>query len=223
MCGRFTQYFTWSELAELYGLTGTPQNIEERFNIAPTNEIWTVRTDNKGRYASKMRWGLIPSWWKQEKAPSHTINARAEGIASAKMWGPLLKRKRCILPMSGFFEWRGNPGQKQTYYITLSDGSPMPVAALWDCWTSAEGEEITSCSLITTAANAAMAEVHDRMPVILGRYDLESWLSGRADDAVLRPCPADRIRITEVSSRVNKVPGRGGVDDAACIAPLNRD
>ncbi|MBX3447494.1 MAG: SOS response-associated peptidase [Parvibaculaceae bacterium] len=219
MCGRFTQYFTWAELVELYGLTGSPQNVEERFNVAPTNRVWAIRADEKGRYASRMRWGLIPSWWKQEKPPTFTINARAEGIAQAKMWGPLFKRKRMILPMSGFYEWSGEKGSKRTFYITMGSGEPMAVAGIWDSWTGPEGEEVTSCSLITTEANSRMAEVHDRMPVILGRYDLESWLAGRADEAVLKPCPADWIKVEEVSSRVNKV--KGGHDDRACIEPLN--
>lgn len=219
MCGRFTQYFTWAELVELYGLTGTPQNVEERYNVAPTNRVWTIRGDEKGHYASRMRWGLIPSWWKQEKPPGFTINSRAEGIASAKMWGPLFKRKRIVLPMSGFYEWSGPKGSKRTFYITLAGGEPMSVAGLWDTWTSPEGEEVTSCSLITTEANERMAEVHDRMPVILGRYDLDGWLAGRADEAALKPCPADWIDVREVSSRVNKA--KDGHDDPACIEPLH--
>ena len=217
MCGRFTQYYSWRELVEMYDLTGTPQNIEERYNIAPTSDVWTIRADGKGRYASRMRWGLIPPWWKEGDKQLATFNARAESVASKPTYRSAFKARRCIVPMSGFYEWLTEGKTKRPHYITLASGEPMSVAGLWEM-REIEGQELHSCTIITTDANDAMSRVHNRMPVILGRYSLDAWLHARAGEDVLKPCPSNWLKIEEVSQRVNRT--KDGYDDPDCIKPL---
>lgn len=216
MCGRGTQYFTWQELHELYDIYSEPLNLEARYNVPPTTDIVTVRDAAGGRVASKMRWGLIPSWWKQDKPPASTINARAEGITSKPMWRGPFKSKRCVIPFSGFYEWLREGKAKRPFYITMADDGIMSLAGLWDVWEH-EGEEIHSCAIVTTGANKLMAGIHDRMPAILGKFDLEPWLSGRAGEDALKPCPDSWIKATEVSTYVNSVRNQG----EACIEPVS--
>lgn len=215
MCGRGTQYFTWQELHGLYDIHSAPLNLDERYNVAPTTDIVTVRSGQGGRIAARMRWGLIPSWWKDDRPPASTINARAEGIASKPMWRKPFKSQRCVIPFSGFYEWKREGGGKRPFYITMADDGIMSLAGIWDVF-EREGEEIHSCAIVTTSANEAMADIHDRMPVILGKYDLEPWLSGRAGAEALKPCPDSWIKATEVSPYVNSVRNQG----EECIRPL---
>lgn len=215
MCGRFTQHLSWQQLVELYGLTGTPLNLEPRFNIAPTTQVLTVRADGKGRYASMMRWGLIPAWWKAENKLPATFNARADTVATKPMFRSAFKARRCIVPASGFYEWKTVDGEKQPFYITRADGLPLSFAGLWEAREEG-GEETLSCTILTTDANETMEPIHNRMPVILGKYDFNAWLSGRGGEDLLRPCPADAIEARMVSTYVNSVKNQG----EKCIEPL---
>lgn len=215
MCGRFTQYFTWAELVELYGLTGPALNIGERFNIAPTTQVLAVRADGRGRWASPMRWGLLPPWWKPGGKPLATFNARADSVAEKPSYREAFKARRCIVPMSGFYEWKTEGKVKRPHYMTLASGEPMSVAGLWET-REVDGAELLSCTIVTTEANEAMPPIHDRMPVILGRYDLDAWLSGRAGAELLKPCPAGWIKAVEVSPYVSSTRNHG----PACIEPL---
>lgn len=126
-----------------------PLNLEARYNVPPTTEIVTVRNAAGARVASKKRWGLIPSWWKQDKLPASTINARAEGITSKPMWRGPFKSKRCVISFSGFYEWQREGKAKRPFYITMADDGIMSLAGLWDVWEH-EGEEIHSCAIVTT-------------------------------------------------------------------------
>lgn len=215
MCGRFTQHLSWQQLVELYGLTGTPLNLEPRFNIAPTTQVLTVRSDGKGRFASLMRWGLIPAWWKPENKLPATFNARADTAATKPMFRSAFKARRCIVPASGFYEWKTIEGEKRPFYITAKDGAPLSIAGLWEAWDE-DGEEKLSCTIVTTDANETMAPIHNRMPVILGRFDFDAWLSGRAGEDLLKPCPAEWIEAREVSTYVNSVRNQG----EKCVAPV---
>lgn len=214
MCGRIAQYYTWRELHELYGLTGPALNIEPRYNIAPTTDIVAIRGATGKRIPSIMRWGLVPSWWKDDNPPTHAFNARSEGIAAKPMWRKIFNSQRCIVPVSGFYEWKNVDGTKKPYFVTLKDGAIMSLAGLWDRF-ERDGEEVFSCAVITTGANETMAPIHDRMPVILGPYDLNAWLSGLAEADILQPCPANRIVATEVSPYVNRIANHG----PECIVP----
>jgi putative SOS response-associated peptidase YedK len=149
-----------------------------------------------------MRWGLIPSWWKKtaKDVPS-TFNARAESVADKPMFRSAFKRNRCIIPASGYFEWKKMPG-KQPYFISAADGSVLSIAGLWDRWHTDTGETVLSCTMIVTDANAFTRAVHNRMPVLLDRSDLKAWLSGAAGPELLRPTAEDRLRMWPVSRRV---------------------
>lgn len=209
MCGRFTNHLTWTEIVELYNLTdGVPaRNLEPRYNIAPTTQVEMVRETGQQRELVPARWGLIPSWWKKpaNKSPS-TFNARSETVASKPMFRAAYKARRCLVPASGFYEWKRDGKDKQPYYITMADGSPMTFAGLWEKWSDIEtGDDVLSCTVLTTEPNEAMASVHDRMPVILGANDFDEWLRGTAGHELLTACPSDWLQMWPVSKAVGNV------------------
>ncbi len=218
MCGRSTQFFTWRELVELYRLTQPARNLRPRYNIAPTTAIDVVRRGCAGPELVPMRWGLIPGWWKKtaKEVPS-TFNARAETVADKPMFRSAFKRNRCIVPASGYYEWRVIEGGKQPYFISAADGSVLAIAGLWDEWQDQTGEAVFSCTLIVTAANDFARHIHDRMPVLLAPRDCEAWLTGKPGVELLRPAPGDLLRMWPVSKRVN-VSGQGD-DDPSLVEP----
>jgi putative SOS response-associated peptidase YedK len=156
---------------------------------------------------TRMRWGLCPSWWKKTlKELPATFNARAETVAEKPMFRSAFKRTRCLIPASGYYEWKATPDGKQPYYITASDGSVLSFAGLWDEWRNPEsGEPLKSCTIIVTAANKFAAQIHDRMPVVLASAQFEPWLCGKAGADVLKSAPEDALGMWPVSRRVNKV------------------
>lgn len=218
MCGRFTQHYTWREIQELYGLVGAPRNIEPRYNIAPTTTIDVVVGGEGSRQLIPMRWGLIPWWWQKtiKDIPS-TFNARAETVAGRPMFRDAFERFRCIVPASGYYEWKPTAAGKQPYYITASDGTPLSFAGLWDTWKdAASGNKLLSCTIIVTAANAFTRGIHDRMPVVLDRADIGAWLTGQAGTELLKPAADAVLRMWPVSKRVN----RSDSDDPALIEKI---
>ena len=160
MCGRFTQNYTWEEVYAFLKVFGTPRNLRPHYNIAPTTIVDVIRLDREGRRELvSMRWGLVPYFWKKSlKEVPATFNARAETIAEKPMFRDSFKRRRCIIPASGFFEWTGEKGEKQPHLFTAADGSPiLALAGLWDRWIDpATKEEILSCTVIVTSASAWM-------------------------------------------------------------------
>ena len=194
MCGRFTCRLTWREIYELYRLTvpASPErNVQARYNICPTTTIDTVAQHGGTRELVPMRWGLVPSWWKKRaKDTPSTFNARAETVAEKPMFGAAFKRRRCLIPASGYYEWHTTPAGKQPYYFTARDGSPLTIAGLWDEWRDTEtGEPLKACTMIITAANDFVGKVHDRMPVLLKPNEFDRWLAGNAGTELLRPRP----------------------------------
>jgi putative SOS response-associated peptidase YedK len=191
MCGRFTQRYTWREIHDLYDLTGAARNLQAHYNIAPTDTVDVVKFANGGTTELvPMRWGLIPYWWKKPlKQLPATFNARAEGVASKPMFRDALKRHRCIIPASGYYEWIKRPDGKQPYFISAADGGVLSFAGLWDRWKTPEsGEPVASCTIIVTDANALTRPIHDRMPVLLDKADIEFWLNGTGGaELAMRP------------------------------------
>jgi putative SOS response-associated peptidase YedK len=177
-------------------------------------------SEGRGRELVTARWGLVPSWAKDLRIGSSLINARAETVASKLAFRQAFKARRCIIPSDGFYEWqRRADGPKQPYLIRRRDRQPFGFAGLWEVWRDkAVGEEITSCTIITCEANAVLAELHDRMPVILDPADYDRWLDPGVPGAeeLLRPCPDDWLEVVAVSTRVNNVRN----DDAGLIEPL---
>jgi len=218
MCGRFTQHYTWRELVALYRLTMPAVNLQPRYNIAPTTTIDVVVPRAGDRLELvQMRWGLIPSWWKKtaKEAPS-TFNARAETVAEKPMFRAAFKRSRCVIPASGYYEWKATETGKQPYYISAADGSVLSFAGIWDEWLDIEtSEPVKSCTIIVTDANTLTRKIHDRMPVILSQF--EPWLAGTGGVDVLKPAPEDILRMWPVSRKVNRV---GNDDDPKLIEAI---
>ena len=165
MCGRFTVKATWAELVALYRLTmnAPPHNLRPRYNVCPTDPVDVVTAE---RELVPMRWGLIPRWWSKtiKEAKMATFNARAETIETKPFFRDAFKRTRCLIPLSGYYEWQDAPGGKQPWYFTARDGSPILTAAgLWDEWKDRQtGERLKSCTMIITEPNDFAAEIHDR-------------------------------------------------------------
>lgn len=187
-----------------------------RYNIAPSTDILAIREVGEEWHGSMMRWGLIPSWEKDPSSLPLLINARAETITQKQMFRHAFRRQRCIIPASGFYEWKAIPGQKakQPFYISLSDDAPMSFAGLWEEAIMPDGEVLDTCIIITTLANATLSAIHDRMPVILERDAWDDWLdpASSQDDqlrSLLKPAGTDRIRFWPVSTAVNRVANDG--------------
>ncbi len=222
MCGRFTQRYTWAEVHAFLNVFGTPLNLRPRYNIAPTTTIDVVRLDAAGRRELvSMRWGLVPVWWiKPLKDVPATFNARAETVASKPMFRDAFRRRRCIIPASGFYEWTGGKGEKVPHLFTAADGSPiLAFAGLWDRWRDlASGDDLLSATIVVSGASAWMAPFHDRMPVLLGETDIDAWLSGEAGPETLRPAAESSLREWIVSNRVNRT--GFGDDDPTLLDPV---
>ena len=220
MCGRFTQAYTWADVQAFLSLLGPPRNLRPRYNIAPTTTVDAVIDRGRGREIVAMRWGLVPGWWKKSlrEVPA-TFNARAETVAEKPMFRDAFRRRRCIVPASGFFEWTDEDGGRQPHWFSAADGSILAFAGLWAEWHDpASGEVILSCTIVVSGASEWMKTFHDRMPVLIAERDIEAWLSGEAGPDVLRPAEPMGLREWPVSKRVNK-PG-GDDDDPALIAAL---
>jgi putative SOS response-associated peptidase YedK len=166
-----------------------------------------------------MRWGLIPSWWSKplKEMKLATFNARAETVATKPMFRLAFKRNRCLIPVSGYYEWQDTADGKQPWYFTARDGSPaLTIAGLWDEWKDkASGDTLKSCTMIITEPNKFVAEVHDRMPVLLAEKDYEPWLSGKAGLELLNPAAEYVLQKWPVSMRVNS--SRAPDDDPTLI------
>jgi putative SOS response-associated peptidase YedK len=209
MCERFTQHYTWQEIHDLYGLTARKPstNMPSRYKICPTTTINTVRLVAGKRILEPMRWGFVPGWWLLGTEPTHpaTFNAPVETVVTAPFFHSAFKRKRCLIPVSGYFEWCDTPGGRQPYYFTRRNGSVMTVTGLWDEWRNPDTKEsIRSCTMIIGEANKVVAEVRDRMPVILEPRQFESWLSGEAGLKLLNPAGEKVLNKHPVSKRVNR-------------------
>ena len=226
MCGRFTLRTPATKLAELFDLPAEPV-LAPRYNIAPTQPVGIVRVQpaHLAREWALVRWGLIPSWSKDPSIGSRMINARGETAAEKPAFRAAFKRRRCLVPADGFYEWQQRSGGKQPYFVTLADDEPFAIAGLWEYWEGADGSGLETCTLLTTEPNELMASLHNRMPVIVDPADYTDWL-GTGQDAtpaelsrlhhLLRPYPAASMRASPVSTQVNN-PRHEGPD---CITLL---
>ena len=220
MCGRFA-YFGNGIFGYETLLLPEPPSIED-YNIPPSRNILTIRNSPETGNPSyaMLHWGLVPFWSKTSKTKYILNNARAEGIEKKPSFREPLKRRRCIIPASGFYEWLRKGAQKQPHFIRRTDRGYMAMAGVWDHWQGEDGQEIESCSIITTEANKLMLEIHDRMPAILDKNDLVAWLDPGTDQervlSVLKPCPDSWIETYPVSRRVNSVKNNG----PACLEKM---
>jgi putative SOS response-associated peptidase YedK len=226
MCGRFTKNYTWQQIHALYSLL-TPAaipNMQPSFNVCPTDPVDIVVANDGRRELQTVRWGLIPFWWSKpvKELRLATFNARVETVTTKPFFREPFKSKRCLMPMSGYYEWQDTPHGKQPWYFTARDGAPiLTAAALWDQWKNREtGERIKSCTMIITEPNAFVAEVHDRMPVLLMPDQFDHWLSGEMGVEELKPAPTDHLQRWAVSQRVNS--SKADKDDATLIEPAKQ-
>jgi len=221
MCGRSTYKLTWEEIVALYRLPmgPPPHNFQPRFNVCPTTTIDTIVGQNGGRQLVPMRWGLIPRWWSKplKEMRLATFNARAETVETKPMFRSAFRHNRCLIPVSGYYEWEDTPSGKQPWYFTARDGSPaLTVAGLWDEWYDRQSSRLLkSCTMIITEPNKLAAKIHDRMPVLLTENQFEPWLSGKAGLELLKPAPDDFLQLWPVSKRVNS--SRAPDDDPTLI------
>ena len=226
MCGRFTLYANPEEMATLFDLPEEPILVP-RYNIAPTQPVAVVRMDAKGedREWALTHWGLIPSWSKDPSIGARMINARSETVAEKPSFRAAFKRRRCLVPASGFYEWKKEGKTKQPYYITTPDGEPFAIAGLWEYWEGADGSALESCTLLTTDANELMTPLHNRMPVIIDPADYDEWLGSGKDESpqylsrlqhLFRPYREDGLLTYPVSRYVSNARNEG----ADCIAKV---
>jgi len=210
MCGRAYETYTADELYFQY-LNKRPLQLEPfkpNFNMCPTQDSPVLRSIEGTRQFDQMRWQLVPRWEKEFKTKISTINAKSETVFESRLYKSLVVRQRCIVPLSGFFEWKKEGTTKRPFKIHLRDGAIMSVAAVWDTWHAGSPDERRSFSILTTSANEFMREIHDRMPVILGAPELDEWLDPEIHEQdalqkLMKPCPAEWLESAEVSSFVN--------------------
>jgi putative SOS response-associated peptidase YedK len=193
MCGRFTQMMKWRELHELYSMPRLPlgDELSPNFNGAPTQRFGIVLWDADAgeRVGRQMQWGLVPFWAKDVRIGSKMINARSESAPVKPSFRTAFKRRRCIVPASGFYEWEEVPGAKkgQPNYIHRSDGLPLSFAGLWEQWGPKDEPPLETFTILTTDANTFMGVIHHRMPVVLDKAGWEQWLDPEADPEALVP------------------------------------
>jgi putative SOS response-associated peptidase YedK len=220
MCGRFSLTTSVNQLRELFELERM-EEIQPRYNIAPTQNVFTVVLEEGKRIGKHMRWGLIPFWAKDAKIGYKMINARAETIDEKPVYKGLFKKQRCLIVADGFYEWKKIGKEKQPYRFQMISGKPFAFAGLWDRWSYGD-ETLMTCTIITTTPNEIAKAVHDRMPVILPPDAYEIWLQPDMQDtnylkSLLQPYPADEMDAYEISTLVNSPKN----DDPSIIEPIN--
>jgi putative SOS response-associated peptidase YedK len=207
MCGRYRRTTSEEEIARRYNIPIPSQrDLPISWNIAPTQDILAIRfnPETQQRTLDHLRWGLVPYWSTDLKIGNKTINARVETVDTAPSYRQAFKKRRCLVPADGFYEWKKVPGGKVPYSIGMKDGSPFVFAGLWDGWKDpATGTWLHTCTIITGQPNDFVREIHTRMPIILPEEHHRSWLSGEAGKEVLIPFPADQMTAWPISAKVN--------------------
>ena len=207
MCGRYVSFLPPDEIARIFRTVNPVPNIAPSWNLAPTQDALVVRLHRQtgDRRLDVLRWGLLPHFTKDAKRGRRPINARSETIATSGMFRDAFSARRCLVPASGFYEWKAAPGSpKQPYAIMRADGAPMAFAGLWEGWRGPDGEVVRTFAIVTTDANPDVAALHDRMPVILEPADWRAWLGEVEGDpaALLHPSPPGTLRTWPVGRRV---------------------
>ena len=221
MCGRYASFLPAEAVARLFRVTGPLPNVPPSWNVAPTQDALVVRRhpDSGERRVDLLRWGLVPHFTKDLKAARRPINARAETVATSGLFRGALAARRCLVPADAFYEWRVSGSAKQPYAIARRNGQPMAFAGLWEGWRSPEGEVLRSFTIVTTAANATLRPLHERMPVVLEAADWPAWLGEQPADpaALLRPAAEDVLHTWPVDRRVGNVRN----NDAGLLTPVD--
>ncbi len=218
MCGRYVIKTPPALMRETFGYAEQP-NFPPRYNVAPTQPIPVVRIDNGRRSFALVRWGLIPAWVKDPRGFSLLVNARAESVLDKPAFRNAMRRRRCLVPADGFYEWKREGARKRPFYAAAQ--RPVAFAGVWEPWIGSNGEEVETACIITTPANRTLRGLHDRMPAVIPPEAFDLWLDCTNVDAVtasalLVPAPDDTFAAHEVSTAVN----RAANDSAALIEPV---
>lgn len=216
MCGRYNLKSSAAELSAFFAALRDPAfDVQPRYNIAPTQPTVVVRLSESGqRELTHMLWGLVPSWSKDPTHGASLINARSETVDTKPSFRAAFKRRRCLIPATGFYEWQKQGKSKQPYLIRVRQPQPFAFAGLWESWLDPEGAELQTCTIITTVANELLADLHDRMPVILEPEDYDRWLVTPEADiktlgSLFQSYPADLMELFPVDAWVNNARHEG--------------
>ncbi len=223
MCGRFVNHSSLSQIEKTFNVDNVKCEPEANYNVAPTHEILVVFKQPDVRL-DRFHWGLVPHWAKDISIGSRMINARCETIAEKPSFRNAFKKRRCLILADGFYEWKGEKGQKQPMFITLPDGRPFAFAGLWETWNRKSGSDSTykSCTIITTEASESFSEIHHRMPVILKSEIYESWLDPQNDNLNELKNILENETIKELVSRpVSKQVNSASHNNPSCIDPIS--
>jgi len=208
MCGRYCITTAPEAIRRIFRYPQQP-NFPPRYNVAPTQPVPVVRVVEGEREFALVRWGLIPAWVKDPKDFSLVINARGESVQEKPAFKNAIRRRRCLFPADGFYEWKAEGGIKHAFFARPRDSGPMAFAGLWETWLGPNGEEMETAAIVTTQANREMSTVHHRAPVIVPPDQFDFWLDPQIDgpeaSTLIRPAPDGLMEVYEVSSAVNKV------------------
>jgi putative SOS response-associated peptidase YedK len=221
MCGRYTLTAESALLEDRFACRLSDVSYRSSYNIAPGQAVMAVVKAEAELRAGLLRWGLVPSWAKDPKMGYRMINARAETVAEKPSFRRALRQRRCLILADGFYEWRREGRQKTPMYIRLRSGEPFAFAGIWEHWQGPDGTPLSTCAILTTAANALMQPIHQRMPVMLDRAAESLWLDGEVTEPqallpVLAPFASEAMEAYEVSSEVNSARH----NSPACITPV---
>ncbi len=208
MCGRYAVTSSPEAIRALFRYQEQP-NFPPRYNVAPTQPIAIVRLVDGQRHFALVRWGLLPSWVKDPKTFTLLINARGESVIDKPAFRAAMRRRRCLIPADGFYEWQRDGERKRPYFVRAKSGGPLAFAGLWETWTGPDGEEMETAAIVTTSANRLLAPIHERMPVIVPPDAFDLWLDCAKVDAqtataVIAPAAETLLEPYEVSTAVNR-------------------
>lgn len=224
MCGRYTITVTLEELMLRYmiGESSIPFH-RPQYNVAPTHKVYAIVHDGQANRLGQLQWGLIPEWADDPRIGSKMLNARAETVWSKPAFKGLIRRKRCIIPADGFYEWMKTTAGKQPFRIALRSRELFSLAGLYDTWLKPDGSKLSTCTILTTEPNALMSPIHNRMPVILKQEDEAMWLdrsqqNQQSLNRLLVPYPDGELEAYPVAPSVGSV----SKDDSSCIEPYGQ-
>ncbi len=213
MCGRYLITSAPEAFRRLFRYREQP-DFPPRYNVAPTQPVPVVRLAEGERQLALVRWGLIPAWVKDPRRFSLLVNARGESVNDKPAFRNAMRRRRCLFPADGFYEWQDAPGRKRPYCVRPKDGAPIAFAGLWESWMGPNGEEMETAAIVTTAANRELSPLHDRMPVIVPPDAFDFWLDCARVDAetaaaLIAPAREGLLEAYEVSPAVNRTENDG--------------
>jgi putative SOS response-associated peptidase YedK len=219
MCGRYAVTSAPEAIRALFGYPEQP-NFPPRYNIAPTQPIAIIRLVDGQRHFALVRWGLLPSWVDDPRDFALLVNARGESLVDKPAFSAAVKRRRCLIPADGFYEWKRGSARNQPYFVRARSGSPIAFAGLWETWMGPNGEELETAVIVTTRASRTIGHIHERMPVIVPPDAFNLWLDCANVDvetamALVAPAPETELEAYEVSTEVNRTAN----DNAALVEP----